>query len=500
MYMGVAMLRVCWRVLAILVALLLIVPPAATRPQTIFAQSQPVDPKEIALTPADLPQGFTIAKETSEPLNPGPGVIYFIGMERPLTLEAMETGPVIVGQLIGRIDEPTSYAGFLDRRRQIAIEEDGYELVPGAPNDGGTASLQKFDGEVAAFEVGFIKRDMVIFTRWVGKRGVVSLQGVLTLAGVTSGRYDAVLQARAGSAPPAAGAAPRPAPEAAPTGPATGAGPTPERARIANTGGSGANVRSHPQVTGELLQVVHDGESVELIGAEETGADGRKWRNIRTASGTVGWVVGEYVAREGQPSAAVPPPPPPAPTPQPAPPRPTATPVPPTRQLGQIDSRLRPAVDRLFGLRKAPRGGEPWGDTFRSIAQISGVSMSVGPLPAGATAVFRARQNAIMVSSLVLVEDVRTVATVLAHELVHVGQTFVAGHPSLDCVAREVEAFQIEMLIWLAFYDGLAPGRTRHERTMNMMVSLWAEQGDPVLYKIVVDSPGYQDQCDLWVP
>src|SRR5581483_9663835 len=130
----------------------------------------------------------------------GGGVVFSSVMERPLTPENASTGPIVVAQIIGRFDGPVSYEGFLDQVRQRSINEDGYQLVPGAPNDGGTASLVRVDGAAAAYQVGFIKRNMVIFTTAIGNKDVITLQGVLDLAGVSSARVDQVLAV--GSAPP----------------------------------------------------------------------------------------------------------------------------------------------------------------------------------------------------------------------------------------------------------------------------------------------------------
>jgi hypothetical protein len=106
------------------------------------------------------------------------------------TPENVASGPVYVRQRITRVDEPVPLTGFLASLQERLIREGGYSLVPGAPNDGGTFGLVKREGEIADFHVGFIKNEMVILTQWLGLASVVSLQGILTLAGTSSTRYD----------------------------------------------------------------------------------------------------------------------------------------------------------------------------------------------------------------------------------------------------------------------------------------------------------------------
>ena len=461
-----------------------------SQPGAALAQGQRIEPNEVALRPADLPPNFAVANEDARPMTPVPGLLYSISMERPLDEENLSSGPVGVFQVIARFDRTPSYEGFLDEMRRQAVEQEGYRLVPGAPNDGGTASLQKIEGDVASFQVGFIKRDMVIFTGWVGRRGVVSLQGVLTLAGVTSNRYDEVLMARTGVPVPGASATAASSANASPSSASTA--PAGQQGRIANTGGTGANVRAQPQVNSDLLHVIYDGETVELIGVEERGADGRGWRNIRTASGVQGWIVAEYVDGGGQVQAAAAPP--------------TATPVrpasaPATRTGGTIDSRLEPALRALYGIKRGPSGGRPWGDVFRELVSSAGPSITIDTLPSGIWGSYRGSTNTVTVSRQALAEDVRAIATIVAHELTHVFQVTNNGAGTTgDCVAREVEALQTELVIWVNLFEGYAPGRSQFERTQNALVRLWLDRGDPILYRLVVESPGYQDQCRLWVP
>jgi hypothetical protein len=92
---------------------------------------------------------------------------------------------------------------------------------------------------------------------------------------------------------PDGGAAEDAAAAAIPTGAVAG-GPT---VRVAGTDGQGVTLRERPGTGGRRLTVVPEGSRLTVIG-EDQQADGRGWRNVRTASGASGWVAAEYVRAE----------------------------------------------------------------------------------------------------------------------------------------------------------------------------------------------------------
>lgn len=105
-----------------------------------------------------------------------------------------------------------------------------------------------------------------------------------------------------------------------------------------------------------------------------------------------------------------------------------------------------------------------------------------------------------MVTEQALREDRRALAAVLAHEIQHASQV-AAGHGNrLDCVAMEVDAHRVQAVVWGTFWEGFGPRRTPLERQLSTDLRLWETQGEGGLDKRVVDQPGYQAQCDLWVP
>jgi uncharacterized protein YgiM (DUF1202 family) len=69
-------------------------------------------------------------------------------------------------------------------------------------------------------------------------------------------------------------------------------GPT---ARIANTGGLGANLRAEPGGNGAVITTIQEGATVRLLGPEQRAADGRLWRQVQDADGRQGWVLGDVV-------------------------------------------------------------------------------------------------------------------------------------------------------------------------------------------------------------
>jgi Bacterial SH3 domain len=79
--------------------------------------------------------------------------------------------------------------------------------------------------------------------------------------------------------PPPATASPLPTPT-----------PTPRFARIANTGGLGANLRREPATSAPPVTVLTENAVVRLLGPEQQGADGRLWRQVDDGRGNQGWV------------------------------------------------------------------------------------------------------------------------------------------------------------------------------------------------------------------
>ena len=153
-----------------------------------------VEPGEIALTVDDLPPGFVpdpqFTRDGSvENIGPSRQVQY----EREPTPENLTDGPVVVGQIVIRLDSGVGAGDALEMMHQLYVERLGFEPTDAGPNDGGTFTLQKTENGLDYVMVGFIKQNMIIVTLAAGLPDVVSYPGVLDLAGITSARLDSKL-------------------------------------------------------------------------------------------------------------------------------------------------------------------------------------------------------------------------------------------------------------------------------------------------------------------
>lgn len=176
--------------LVLVVALLLPVslPIAHAAPRT-------VDPREIALSPTDLPAGFAIDPGATglAVLPDSVGVVYRVDMKRPPTAQSVQEGPVVVQQIIVRLDAAVPATEMLAAIRDEIVRDAGLTPTNDGPNDGGTVSLKKQEGDVTLYSVGFAKDQMVIFTTTGGLSSVTTFPKLLELAGVSSSRLDAAL-------------------------------------------------------------------------------------------------------------------------------------------------------------------------------------------------------------------------------------------------------------------------------------------------------------------
>lgn len=153
-----------------------------------------VEPLDIALVPSDLPPGFVpdpryMRQGQLENVGPMLQVQY----QREATVQTIQAGPIIVGQVILRLDTGLGAGDALIVVKNYLMQEQGLVPSPVGPNDGGTFTLTKQEGQAEIFMVGFIKENMVIVTSTGGLAGVVSPDGTLELAGISSAKLDAAL-------------------------------------------------------------------------------------------------------------------------------------------------------------------------------------------------------------------------------------------------------------------------------------------------------------------
>jgi hypothetical protein len=69
-----------------------------------------------------------------------------------------------------------------------------------------------------------------------------------------------------------------------------------------------------------------------------------------------------------------------------------------------------------------------------------------------------------------------------------------------ECLQMEVEAHGVEASTWGILWDFKPPQRTRLEQELAYILQLFGAEGEPGLYRHVLDRTGYLTQCDLWVP
>lgn len=159
-----------------------------------FAAPAAVEPLDIALRPSDLPPGFVPDPRymrQSQLDNVGP--MLQVQYQREATVQTIQSGPIIVGQVILRLDTGIGAGDALIVVKNYLMQEQGLEPSPIGPNDGGTFTLMKQDGQAEIYMVGFIKENMVIVTSTGGLVGVVSPAGTLELAGISSAKLDGAL-------------------------------------------------------------------------------------------------------------------------------------------------------------------------------------------------------------------------------------------------------------------------------------------------------------------
>ncbi|MCE5260277.1 MAG: SH3 domain-containing protein [Chloroflexi bacterium] len=69
------------------------------------------------------------------------------------------------------------------------------------------------------------------------------------------------------------------------------------KAKVINTGGSGLNMRAGPSTSQTRVKTLADGALVEIVGGPQT-ADGFTWYQVKDSSGTIGWVVDQFLAAQ----------------------------------------------------------------------------------------------------------------------------------------------------------------------------------------------------------
>jgi hypothetical protein len=93
-----------------------------------------------------------------------------------------------------------------------------------------------------------------------------------------------------------------PSPAAATATPVPTPTPSPRYARVANTGGLGANVRREPASSSPPLTAAAENTVLRLLGPEQRASDGRVWRQVEDNQGNQGWVPADFLVETQAPA------------------------------------------------------------------------------------------------------------------------------------------------------------------------------------------------------
>jgi hypothetical protein len=163
----------------------------------------------------------------------------------------------------------------------------------------------------------------------------------------------------------------------------------------------------------------------------------------------------------------------------------------PARAAAIVDPRLNTAYTMLAVLQD--RDGTPYID----VLDASGATIVVGPLPRGRLGVYFLPTRRIIVSTAALGEDATVLASIIAHELQHVADRdqMRLGRVQLDCVEREVRAFDAQVRVWRTFWPDSLPNATQVERDIAEVTLAQEASGPDGIRGLLTASPGYQAQC-----
>jgi len=276
---------------------------------------QPLDPRGLALTLADLPPGFApVPSRTAYEERPDGVAVFETVFAREQTPQNLGAGPIEVRSGVARTPDQAEAARQWAGSRE-ALVGSGY-VSSGVPPLGDEAvGLSKPVDLASAQGVAhlylFRKGPWVLLVGVSGRPDVVGLGDTVGLALVVSSRLDSALASGQSTPatpspppsgqPPPVGASPPPSAQAAPPP----ASPPTERVRIANADGSSVNVRAEPSTSAQVLAELPEGTELDLAGPDRQ-VDGRAWRNVKLPGGQAGWIAAAFLVSISPPATPVP--------------------------------------------------------------------------------------------------------------------------------------------------------------------------------------------------
>jgi hypothetical protein len=400
----------------------------------VGAQRQSIDPRGVSLTPADLPRGFSIIESQTafEPLRTGQsssdsdvvGVNFRTLMERPRTLENLQTGPVRVGQIIARSDDPARATFSLDAQREYNVREHGYQAVEAPATAQDVLCLMRRDGPFVEYRIVAVKNaDTLISTTAIGLPSAVTVESAVALTGLSLARYDEQMNELLAAQPPPAAApsrldadfravataTPTPVPPSTSVPPTSSPASTPT-ARPATSTATAPRVKLPSRFDDRLAPA---------------------WSELMASTAT-------------------------------------------TKSGEKMTAFLRRVVDETDLKVSIGNLGPNVAGELRSVADRDGDKGKI-------------IEREITINKDVMNESPRVLAAMLAHEITHASQPIVRSDGRLlDCVEAEVEAYAVEARVWAGFWgQAERPQQTSWERSFNYTEEVWKDSGEDGLRQLI---------------
>ena len=178
--------------------------------------------------------------------------------------------------------------------------------------------------------------------------------------------------------------------------------------------------------------------------------------------------------------------------------QPTPVPITGSATLAGLPPELSAAWDLLHS-PAAASGDMNFAQLVDEDVSVSGVTISVGDVGPGAFAAYRPSTNTLTIAPDAASDSPAAVAAVLIHELTHAHQRALGSLTRASCVGDEVEAYRSEILWWQAIEGkaGVANPGTDLQKQENFLLATYLEGKEPALYTLIVNQPGYQEECEL---
>jgi hypothetical protein len=447
-------------------AILLALTAALLGQSNAAAQRPLIDPRVVSLKPDDLPRGFSVVEgETmSEPLRLGQdqtdadvvGVTFRTVLERPRSLENLQSGPVKVSQMIVRSDDPARATFSLDAQREYNLRENGYQPVTEAPPSDDVLALVRRDGPFVEYRIDAVKNsDTLVSTTATGLPSALNLDTALAVAKVSLDRYDEQLGVLAAAQPLRAATAGESQTSARSLATAT---PTSAPLPPTPTAGPAATAQTGP--------------------AQPTPAQPAPLRPVTPTAQSIAAAV-----PPSQGSSAAPP-----------------APAPRAKLPPHFDERLSQPWSELMSSTATTTSGQKLPEYIRRVVDRTNIAVSVGKLAPNVGGELKSVasmdggsakiiESSITMNADVMNESPRALAAMLAHEIVHADQaarqTSSKKQPT-DCLQDEVEAYAVQAAVWAAFWgEGGRPDETTWERTDNEIVAVWRDSGEEGLRALI---------------